>query len=169
MKSCAGALVSWATPLFVVFDNNCTMQVLQTKTTKRFMHGFWNLRHKLIKDIGSKIHDSYDIDMAEMFLLQHVLEHDVSPSDLAELLQIPAHGISRKLENLQNLGLLERSLHPDDARKRVLTVTEQGKKTLKAAAKMMDEELQTLLSVLDKRSLEGFISQLEKLAKVDSS
>jgi DNA-binding MarR family transcriptional regulator len=145
------------------------MQVLQSPITKRFMLGFWNLRHKLIKEIGGKLHNSYDIDTAEMFLLQHILEHDVSPSDLAERLQIPAHGISRKLENLQTLGLLERTLHPEDARKRVLTITEKGKKTLKASLAMMDEELQTMLSVLDQKSLEGFVRNLEKLAKVDSS
>jgi DNA-binding MarR family transcriptional regulator len=133
------------------------------------MYGFWNLRHKLIKEVGVKIHDSYDIDMAEMFLLQHVLEHDVSPSELSEILLIPAHGISRKLENLQNLGLLERKLHPEDARKRVLTVTAKGKGALQGSLALMDAELQTVLSALDKKSLEGFISNLEKLAGVDSS
>jgi DNA-binding MarR family transcriptional regulator len=145
------------------------MQVLHSSTTLRFMHGFWNLRHKLIREIGSKLHNRYDIDMAEMFLLEHVLEHGASPSDLCEMLQIPPHGISRKLENLQNLGLLERTLHPDDARKRVLTLTPKGKEVLETSFAMMEGELQTMLSTLDKASLEGFISNLEKLAKVDSS
>jgi DNA-binding MarR family transcriptional regulator len=145
------------------------MQVLQSSTTKRFMHGFWNLRHKLIKEVGNKLHDSYSIDMAEMFLLQHVLEHDVSPTELSEMLQIPTHGISRKLENLQSLGLLERTLHPQDARKRVLTLTGKGKETLEHSLAMMDTELQTMLSTLDKATLEKFIVNLEKLAKVDSS
>jgi DNA-binding MarR family transcriptional regulator len=158
-----------ATHYIVAKYNNCIMQVLQSSTTKRFMHGFWNLRHKLIKDIGGKLHDSYGIDMAEMFLLQHVLERDVSPTDLSEMLQIPAHGISRKLENLQSLGLLERKLHPQDARKRVLTVTGRGKETLKNSLALMDSELQTILAVLDKASLKRFIGNLEKLAKVDSS
>jgi DNA-binding MarR family transcriptional regulator len=145
------------------------MQLLQSSTTKRFMHGFWNLRHKLIKEVGGKVHDSYGIDMAEMFLLQHVLEHDVSPTELSEMLQIPTHGISRKLENLQGLGLLERTLHPQDARKRVLTVTSKGKETLENSFAMMDGKLQTMLATLDKASLEVFIGNLEKLAKVDSS
>lgn len=145
------------------------MQVLQSPTTKRFMHGFWNLRHKLIKEVGGKLHDSYGIDMAEIFLLQHVLEHDLSPTELSDMLQIPAHGISRKLENLQGLGLLERTLHPQDARRRVLTVTGKGKKALQASLTLMDTELQTMLSVLDKASLEEFINNLEKLAKYDSS
>ncbi len=149
--------------------NTCIMQVLQFPTTRRFMYGFWNLRHKLIKEVGLKLQNRYDIDMAEMFLLQHVAEHNVSPSDLSELLLIPAHGISRKLENLQNLGLLERKLHPEDARKRVLTLTAKGKKTLQGALTLMDAELQTVLATLDKKSLEGFISNLEKLAGVDSS
>jgi DNA-binding MarR family transcriptional regulator len=145
------------------------MQVLQPPTTNRFMYGFWNLRHKLMKEVGVKLQDTYDIDLAEMFLLQHVLEHDVSPSDLSEKLLIPAHGISRKLENLQNLGLLERTLNPKDARKRVLKLTSQGEDVLKGALTLMDSELQTVLTVLDEERLEGFIRNLEKLAGVDSS
>jgi DNA-binding MarR family transcriptional regulator len=145
------------------------MQVLYSPITKRFMHGFWNLRHKLIKEVGSKLQAAYNIDMAEMFLLRHVSEHDVSPGDLAEILLIPPHGISRKLENLQSLGLLERTLNPKDARKRVLTLTEKGSEVLKSALKLMDAELQTVLAALDEERLEGFIRNLEKLAGVDSS
>jgi DNA-binding MarR family transcriptional regulator len=145
------------------------MQVLHSPTNKRFLYSFWALRNRLIKDIGSKLRASHDIDMADMFLLQHVLEHDLSPSELAEAIQIPAHGISRMLEGLESEGLLERKLHPQDARKRVLTVTEKGKKALQAARTMMDTELQTFLSVLDEPALEQFIENLEKLAQVDSS
>jgi DNA-binding MarR family transcriptional regulator len=133
------------------------------------MHGFWNLRHKLMKEVGSRLQKTYDIDLPELFLLQHVSEHDVSPSDLAEVFLIPAHGISRKLENLQSLGLLERTLNPKDARKRVLTLTEKGSEVLKSALKLMDAELQTVLAALDEERLEGFIRNLEKLAGVDSS
>jgi DNA-binding MarR family transcriptional regulator len=133
------------------------------------MYNFWALRNRLLKDIGSKIRSAYDLDLADMFLLQHVLDHDASPSELSELMQIPAHGISRKLENLQSLGLLERTLHPKDARKRVLTVTDKGKKALEGSYKMMDKELDIFLSVLGKKDLTAFISYLETLAKTDSS
>jgi DNA-binding MarR family transcriptional regulator len=145
------------------------MQVLQNPTNKKFMYNFWALRNRLLKDIGSKIRSAYDLDLADMFLLQHVLDHDASPSELSELMQIPAHGISRKLENLQSLGLLERTLHPKDARKRVLTVTDKGKKALEGSYKMMDKELDIFLSVLGKKDLTAFISYLETLAKTDSS
>jgi DNA-binding MarR family transcriptional regulator len=133
------------------------------------MYNFWALRNRLLRDIGSKIRNVYDLDVGDMFLLQHVLDHDASPSELAELMQIPAHGISRKLENLQDLGMLERSLHPKDARRRVLTVTDKGKKALKASFEMMDKELDTFLSVLSKKDLAVFINHLEKLASTDSS
>jgi DNA-binding MarR family transcriptional regulator len=133
------------------------------------MYGFWSLRHKLIKEVGVKLQDTYDIDMAEMFLLQHVSEYDVSPSDLSEILLIPAHGISRKLENLQNLGLLERTLNPKDARKRVLSLTGKGREVLNGSLTLMDAELKTVLAALDEERLEGFIRNLEKLSGVDSS
>jgi DNA-binding MarR family transcriptional regulator len=133
------------------------------------MYGFWNLRNRLAREVGGKLQDAHNIDLADFYLLQHVLEHDLSPSELAEKLQIPAHGISRKLENLESLGMLERKLHPKDARKRVLTVTKKGQKTLQASQAMMHTELETFLSVLDEHELEVFVKQLAKLAKVDSS
>ena len=145
------------------------MQLLHSPITKRFMYGFWNLRHKLIKEVGLKIQDAYGVDMAEMFLLQHVSEKDVSPSDLAEILLIPAHGISRKLENLQSLGLLERTLNPNDARRRVLSLTDQGREVLRGSLALMDAELHILLSALDETRLEVFVKSLERLAGVDSS
>jgi DNA-binding MarR family transcriptional regulator len=145
------------------------VQVLQNPTNKKFLYNFWALRNRLLKDIGSKIRSAYDLDLADMFLLQHVLDHGASPSELSELMQIPAHGISRKLENLQSLGLLERTLHPKDARKRVLTVTDKGTKALEGSYKMMDKELDIFLSVLGKKDLTAFISYLETLAKTDSS
>jgi DNA-binding MarR family transcriptional regulator len=133
------------------------------------MHGFWKLRHKLLKEVGVKIQSTYDIDMAEMFLLRHVSENDVSPSDLAEILLIPPHGISRKLENLQTLGLLERTLNPKDARKRVLSLTVKGREVLQGALALMDAELKTVLAALDEERLEVFVQNLERLAGVDSS
>jgi DNA-binding MarR family transcriptional regulator len=133
------------------------------------MYGFWNLRHKLIKEVGTRLQNTYDIDMAEMFLLQHVSEHNVSPSELSEILLIPAHGISRKLENLQTLGLLERTLNPKDARKRVLSLTGKGREVLQGSLALMDAELKTVLSALDEERLEVFVQNLEKLSGVDSS
>jgi DNA-binding MarR family transcriptional regulator len=161
--------VAQTTYLVLAKSNNCRVQLLQHPTNKKFMYNFWALRNRLIKDIGGKIRTAHALDLSDMFLLQHVLDHDASPSELAELMSIPAHGISRKLENLQELGMLERTLHPTDARKRVLTVTDKGKKALKASFEMMDKELDTFLSVLSKKDLAIFINHLEKLANTDSS
>jgi DNA-binding MarR family transcriptional regulator len=52
--------------------------------------------------------------------------HDKPQADVLHNMQIPAHGISRILEVLEDQGFLERSLNPDDARKRKLTMTKKG-------------------------------------------
>ncbi|MGL4612259.1 MAG: MarR family winged helix-turn-helix transcriptional regulator [Trueperaceae bacterium] len=144
------------------------MQLLQHPMNQLFMSSFWELRNRLNKDVGSKIRSHYGFDIGDMFLMKYVLEENVTPSQLADLMMIPLYGISRKLEALQELGMLERTLHPQDARKRVLTLTTKGQKTLKAAYAMMDEELDVFLAKLNKKELRVFIEHLEKLA-TDSS
>ncbi|HEV2122128.1 MAG TPA: MarR family transcriptional regulator, partial [Chloroflexota bacterium] len=86
----------------------------------------------------------------------------------AEALQMPTHAISRKLDSLERGGFLERTLDPGDARKRVLTITEKGKRVLQEASRTMNEEVERMLSVLEPEALEGLLTSLEALAALET-
>lgn len=140
------------------------MQKLHS-ATKRFLKGFWDLRQKLFKDIGGKLRHTYGVELSHVQILRYVTHHNFSPSQLAEEMQIPAHGISRALEYLENQGLLERSLHPDDARKRSIRTTNKGQNLLKKSDALIQHEVQKILSILPQKDLNQFLSHLEMLNK----
>jgi DNA-binding MarR family transcriptional regulator len=134
-------------------------------TTQRFTRGFWKLRQKLFKDIGGKLRSVYGVELSHVHVLRYISKGNITPSQLVEEMQIPAHGISRILEALEAQGFLERTLNPNDARKRRLTITKEGTRVLKLAEVVIEKEMKSLLSVFSKKDLEQFLKYLETLTK----
>ena len=98
-------------------------------------------------------------------LLEQIGTTDLSPSEIAEVMQIPAHNISRKLAHLQRDGLIRRTLDPDDARRRVLSLTDAGQEVSKRAQRTLDEEVSGLLATLSKGDAATMIRSLETVAQ----
>ena len=132
------------------------------------MLGFWGIRQRLFRHVNPILRDRHKLDMSEYFLLQYVSSSDLRPSELAEALQMPAHAVSRKLDSLEREGFIERTLDPSDARKRVLTMTDEGKGVLQAASQMMNREVETMLSVLEPEALEQLLISLQALSNQEN-
>lgn len=141
------------------------MQSLSPTTTQRFLKGFWNLRQKLFRDIGGKLRSEHGLELSHVQVLRYASQNDIAPGQLADIMQIPAHGISRILESLEDQGFLERKLNPQDARKRTLTVTKEGSRVLKTSEAIIEKEMNALLSVFGKKDLEQFLNYLEIFSK----
>ncbi|HHO56310.1 MAG TPA: MarR family transcriptional regulator [Trueperaceae bacterium] len=136
------------------------MQVLQ-KDIHRFMAGFWQIRQNLAIKLNPVLKEKYSISLAEHFLLEHIATSNIKPTELAKTLQIPAHAISKKLESLQSAKLIKRTLDPNDARKRVLTITKKGEKVLEKTTQLIKNEVGDILSRLEADRLEPFLIDLE--------
>ena len=140
------------------------MQVLQNDI-HRFMYSFWRIRQNLSTKLNPILKEAYGISLAEHFLLEYISCSDLRPTELAEKLQIPTHAISKKLESLQTAKLIKRTLDPDDARKRVLTVTKKGAKTLEKTTKIISANVADYLKDLGEDRLEPFLAAMEILAE----
>lgn len=156
--------VIYLTSSLVLFCNTCQMQVLQ-KDIHRFMAGFWQIRQNVAKKLNPELKEKYGISLAEHFLLEHIVASNIKPTELAKSLQIPAHSISKKLESLQSAKLIERSLDPDDARKRVLTITKKGELLLEQTTKLLTKEVGAILATLEDDKLEPFLLALETIGE----
>ena len=108
----------------------------------------------------------HDVDLPEHFLLEYVADSDLSPTEIAEALALPAHAISRRLDSLEQRGWLTRHIHPDDARRRRLVVTVKGRKAQQAAARTLHLELARLLATVPAPDLERCIDTLRHLGPV---
>ncbi len=98
--------------------------------------------------VAPALREAHDLEIPEVLLLEYIGQSDLSPSEIAEAMKIPAHAISRKLDGLEKRELIVRSLDPNDARRRVLELTPSGEHTLREAAALLEQRIADLLRVL---------------------
>ena len=127
------------------------------------MHAFWGLRQVMLRRVNPKIREAHGLEFLEVLLLEQIGTTDLSPSEISEAMQIPAHAISRKLDTLAKAGLIGRTLDPEDARRRVLTLTPKGSATLQEALRTLDAEVGRMLEVLPPETQETMIRAIEKM------
>ena len=131
----------------------------------RFIHAFWQLRQHILKSVNPRVRAAHGVDFLEVMLLEQIGAGDVNPSDLAELMQVPAHTISRRLDSLEKGGLLQRTLDPNDARRRVLTLTGAGERVTREARKTLDGGLEPLLGAVSKKDAVTLIQTMEAMTQ----
>ena len=136
--------------------------------SQRFIHAFWHLRQHILRSVNPRVRAAHGVDFLEVMLLEQIGTSDVNPSDLAELMQVPAHTISRRLDGLQKGGLIKRSLDSDDARRRVLTLTGVGERVTKEARQTLDGGLEPLLGAVSKKDAATLIQAMEAMAQVQT-
>lgn len=72
------------------------------------------------------------------------------------------------IDELEELGLAERRLHPTDRRKHAVHLTDQGRQTLKTARASAIETAKEVFAPLDETEVETLRRLLRKLARVES-
>jgi|GEM_PF-4360480 len=108
--------------------------------------------------------ERHHLELAEFFLLDHLSRDNLSPGEIAVEMEIPAHAVSRKLDTLERLGFMTRTLDPEDSRRRVLSITSEGRYALEDARATLHREVKPLLAVLTSQQLEKVTHHLERIA-----
>ena len=129
------------------------------------MHAFWGLRQVMLRRVNPKIREAHGLEFLEVLLLEQIGTTDLSPSEMAEAMQIPAHAISRKLDGLEKAGLIARTLDPGDARRRVLSLTPRGGEVMLSALRTLDAEVGRMLEALPPEEQETMIRAIETLSQ----
>lgn len=135
---------------------------------------FGIVHHKL-DQIGEMIIAEPDISMARHRLLMRLrvaekLGHKVSPTELSHYRHVSRNTISALLKGLEDQGLIERTLDPEDRRRFYIQLTDIGRETVEKLSPRMavyvnevfsaltPEERDTLLALLNK--LRGILAQI---------
>jgi DNA-binding MarR family transcriptional regulator len=80
----------------------------------------------------SEIHEELDYNSFLMLVAIDDAEPGVRASDLAERLHVHKSTISRAVNSLERLGLIERAVHPDDGRAQQLRIHPDAKQRLES-------------------------------------
>lgn len=141
------------------------MQLFSDAAVTGFMRDFWSLRQRFVEHISPELRERVGLDVPEVFLLHYIGASDLSPSEIAAQMRLPAHAISRRLDALEKRSLIKRSLDPNDARRRVLQLTPAGQRLLREAAALLEQQVAALLGVLDAGVRDVMLGALERLAQ----
>lgn len=91
--------------------------------------------------------------------------HDSGPrraSDLVDIFSIDKGAVSRQVQSLLELGLIERSPDPEDRRAAILAITEDGRGRMESIAEARRTEIRERLGDWTNEDLLGLVSSMAR-------
>jgi DNA-binding MarR family transcriptional regulator len=131
---------------------------------RRLVHGLAGARRRLETHATPAMQRAVALDLDDFVFLETIAMTDLSPGEIAAALRIPPHGVSRRLAALERAGLVRRALDPEDARRRVLTVTPHGRTTLTSAHATLEARVAPMLRELGAERSHALLDALTRLA-----
>jgi len=90
-------------------------------------------------------------------------EKKVTTSVLAEKMQAKPSAVSRTLKNLEEKGLIERSVNRADRRNTYVELTEQGKQVLEECKSGINEVMHAVFAKMDQEDIKRLIGYLDEI------
>ena len=86
-----------------------------------------------------------------------------TPLQIANAFQVPKTSMSHTLAVLQKRGLIEMSPNPDDARSKVISITDEGRKVREATITSLIPDFQKVLGHMDPNNFKSALPFLMEL------
>jgi DNA-binding MarR family transcriptional regulator len=134
---------------------------------ERELTRFWRRSRVASTSIAAEVHPDLDVASYTVLVtisdLSRSLPGGVRAIDVAETLGLHKSTMSRNIAVLERLGLVAREPSAEDARARILTITESGRVSLEAAVSARRARVSSILgrwSAGDVRDLARLLGQL---------
>lgn len=101
------------------------------------------------------------------FVLQAVGPHGTTAAELGRRLGISKQAAGKTIDALERLGYLERGADPDDARRKMVRVTERGRDCLARSARIFDDLRDRWAARLGEDRLRALEADLRKVTPAD--
>ena len=131
---------------------------------------------KMIYHVGESSVDTVGLSFAQYRILMHLLfaeqigdRQDLNPSEISERQGTSRNTVSALIRNLEEEGLVERSLDPDDRRKFNIRLTENGRSLVTDHARQHFQTIGqcfTTLSPDEQTTLSQLLNKLTTQAKL---
>ncbi|MEO7836671.1 MAG: MarR family transcriptional regulator [Acidimicrobiales bacterium] len=99
--------------------------------------GFLRTQARVLTQLDHELRDDHGLSLADydvMATLSAQPEHQLRPTELADQVVISASTLSRRLDSMEQRGLVQRRRCPEDARGVHVVLTPEGNAVLKQAA-----------------------------------
>lgn len=104
----------------------------------------------------------------ECFVLQYIAHHgdSVQPSEISNIMGISSARIAAVLNVLGRKGLITREFDPDDRRKVLVNLTENGKAKATAQTREVLDKTIVMLKLLGEEDAKEFVRLIKKLVEL---
>lgn len=126
-----------------------------------------SLQSKIQKRVGAAL-SAHGIGLSEYLVLNQLYiatNQKMRRSDLAEQVGLSPSGVTRLLNPMEKIGLIEKSYNPRDARVSLIALSETGKKITEEAKISFEYSSVALFESIEKKRLSAFSELLKVVAK----
>lgn len=126
-----------------------------------------NMQSKIQKRIGAAL-SAHGIGLSEYLVLNQLYiapNQKMRRSDLAEQVGLSPSGVTRLLNPMDKIGLIEKEDNPRDARVSLVTLSDAGRKIIEEAEISFEYASSALFESLDKKRLSALSELLKAVTK----
>lgn len=126
-----------------------------------------SLQSKIQKRVGAAL-SAHGIGLSEYLVLNQLYiasNQKMRRSDLAEQVGLSPSGVTRLLNPMEKIGLIEKLHNPRDARVSLVALSETGKKITEEAKISFEYSSVALFESIEKKRLSSFSELLKVVAK----
>ncbi|GGJ40114.1 MarR family winged helix-turn-helix transcriptional regulator [Deinococcus roseus] len=134
-----------------------------TQCSTRIGRSLWKSLQVMKQNVAPMLQEQYGIEFKHFVLLGFVEEGKIYPTNLSGCMSVGPSQVSRMIEEVQKLGLLERQLDSEDSRRVKLHLTAKGEEVLQQARDLMHGIIAQALQGFPTQYLEMFTYGMEKL------
>ena len=122
----------------------------------------WMTIRSMTKHIQDSLNDEgIDISFHQYIILKVLYYYeDIIQNDLAEMMDQDKSSVMRMLKDLENDLLIARIADPDDRRRNLLILTDNGVRLVENARMAEEKSMKTVLKNIDKNDLKNMKFQL---------
>ncbi|WP_034336913.1 MarR family winged helix-turn-helix transcriptional regulator [Deinococcus misasensis] len=137
-----------------------------TELASRYLLVYWQHREHFARMLAPILKAEHGLELRDYGILRYLEQDGVTPGVLSEVLHLPGYATSRLLDPLIKKGLIVRSVDPQDARRYLLQLTEQGRGVIRTIEGRFAQELARTFERLGKDRVMVLMDTLESLSKV---
>ncbi|MFG2606600.1 MarR family winged helix-turn-helix transcriptional regulator [Streptomyces sp. NPDC048514] len=105
-----------------------------------------------------------DVRRSHGYVFQHLLAGPITVGRLADLLGMTGQGASKAVKELEGLGYVTRTADPEDARVRLVALTERGSRAVQESRRARREYHEEVRNLLGDTEMDALIRNLHALA-----
>lgn len=134
--------------------------------SKSFMYSIHQMYFLVQKHLEHSLSKSKSISFSQFMILvgfRCSTSGPVSQSAIAEQLYLTEATVSRHISTLVDLGLLSRTEDKANRRKHIIKITPKGIKAFESARKVIDDQLNSVFSVIKEKERAGIMKNFEEV------